>query len=343
MIRTVLVAVDASDHAKAAVDLGADIAGKYDAELVLLHVVFGGETPDDLYAEAEKKFDAAMQDGSWSSTHQHWVREHQIKEFAGGMILDAAKERAQKIGARRIQTINDYGSTVERIMEHAETLPADMIVMGARGTGELKNLFIGSASYAVLHHAPCTAVAVHHGGGAPELQAVNRIFVPVDGSEHAEKAVALAGEIAGKAGATLILGHVLMRHAQAKTLSNLVNVSQLSEESRTSLNRAQNPQPGYPPVSDTLTLPEFTKALKEIGTLVLERARKKAVENGAQNIETRLLDGEPAKAIVEAAREEKADLIAMGTRGLGQLKRLFVGSVSYKVSHSAPCTTMVVR
>lgn len=343
MIRTVLVAVDASEHAKAAVDLGAGIASACDADLVLLHVVFGGPTPNDLYGKAEQQLDAAMEAGTWQSEHDHWGREHQIQEFAGSIILDEAKERATARGAQRVKAINDYGSTVERILEHAEILSADMIVMGARGTGALQNLFIGSTSHGVLHNAPCTAIAVHHTGGAQDLAAVKRIVVPVDGSEHADKAVALAGELAGKAGAALSLVHVLMRHAPARELEALVDPKKLSEEARETLSRAHRREPGRPTLSDSLSLPELESALKEIGGIILEDAKRNAQDSGAGEIETKLLDGDAAQAIIGTARQQKADLIAMGTRGLGQIKQLFVGSVSYKVTHSAPCTTMMVR
>ncbi|MCP4878263.1 MAG: universal stress protein, partial [Gammaproteobacteria bacterium] len=43
------------------------------------------------------------------------------------------------------------------------------------------------------------------------------------------------------------------------------------------------------------------------------------------------------------AKSEQADLITMGSRGLGGAEGLLSGSVSYKVNHSAPCNCLVVR
>jgi len=51
---------------------------------------------------------------------------------------------------------------------------------------------------------------------------------------------------------------------------------------------------------------------------------------------------DPAKRIVEAAHEG-ADPIVMGSRGLSDLKGLFQGSVSHKVSSRAPCTCLMVK
>ncbi len=66
---------------------------------------------------------------------------------------------------------------------------------------------------------------------------------------------------------------------------------------------------------------------------------------GAQGvrIESRIEVGEPAETIVRVAREERFDLIAMGTRGLSGFTRLMVGSVLEKVIHDAPCPVLAVR
>ena len=56
-----------------------------------------------------------------------------------------------------------------------------------------------------------------------------------------------------------------------------------------------------------------------------------------------LLEGAPAEAILQAARAEKADLIVMGTRGLGALGSLFLGSQSQRVVAEAPCPVLLVR
>ena len=53
--------------------------------------------------------------------------------------------------------------------------------------------------------------------------------------------------------------------------------------------------------------------------------------------------GDAAAAILEVAEEEKADLIVIGSRGLGRLKSLLMGSVSQKVAQLAGCTCMTVR
>lgn len=54
-------------------------------------------------------------------------------------------------------------------------------------------------------------------------------------------------------------------------------------------------------------------------------------------------EGEPPQVILNAAREKKADLIALGTRGRKGLKRLIMGSVTARVVVEAPCEVLVVK
>lgn len=59
--------------------------------------------------------------------------------------------------------------------------------------------------------------------------------------------------------------------------------------------------------------------------------------------EVRVLAGDPARLIVDAAAAEGADLVITGCRGLGWTKRLVFGSVSSAVLNDAPCPVLVVR
>ena len=53
--------------------------------------------------------------------------------------------------------------------------------------------------------------------------------------------------------------------------------------------------------------------------------------------------GDPAAEIIEIAEKEMADLIVIGSRGLGTIKGVFMGSVSQKVAHHSSCPVMIVK
>jgi nucleotide-binding universal stress UspA family protein len=68
-----------------------------------------------------------------------------------------------------------------------------------------------------------------------------------------------------------------------------------------------------------------------------------ALEAPGRIVETRLAEGRPASVIVEEARESRADLIIVGSRGLGRLRSMVLGSVSAEVVDHAPCPVLVAR
>lgn len=55
------------------------------------------------------------------------------------------------------------------------------------------------------------------------------------------------------------------------------------------------------------------------------------------------MSGKPGEAIIEAAVEENADMIVVGTRGLGKVKRTFLGSVSDYCVHHSPVPVLVCK
>lgn len=55
------------------------------------------------------------------------------------------------------------------------------------------------------------------------------------------------------------------------------------------------------------------------------------------------MDGDPAGNIIAAAEHEKAELVVMGRRGLGNVAGLVMGSISHKVAHLAECTCLTVK
>ena len=82
--------------------------------------------------------------------------------------------------------------------------------------------------------------------------------------------------------------------------------------------------------------------LREIAETVLAREARKAQERGLE-VDWGAREGDPAEVLLEAAAETGADLIVIGNKGMGGVKRFVMGSVPNKVSHHAPCSVMVVR
>lgn len=77
-------------------------------------------------------------------------------------------------------------------------------------------------------------------------------------------------------------------------------------------------------------------------TKILERCKEIAKKSGI-NINTVLVEGDPASKIIGYSEMEKFDIIIMGSRGMGKFKEVIIGSVSNKVLHHAKCSVMLVR
>jgi nucleotide-binding universal stress UspA family protein len=101
------------------------------------------------------------------------------------------------------------------------------------------------------------------------------------------------------------------------------------------------------PVSDAFAPePEITSAIhdqqvKASRTLVQRAVR--TLRDIGMPAESRVVNGDPREQIVDLARNERADLIVVGSRGRTGLTKLVLGSVSSHVVTHAPCTVVVVK
>lgn len=267
-------------------------------------------------------------------------------EYLGDVILDEAASAARDQGAGKIDTELDYGAIDERILYWQKHVGADLVVMGSRGLSEAQGLLLGSVSHAVHHQCRCSCVTVkQREGGSPDaFSGISTIVVAVDGSDHAYTALDVASDLASKYGAELSIVHVLLKSATVKKLLEMVDPERLSEDTRQYIHGRQVHHGSTWALDYGLASTKPAKELfTEVGNLVLARARKNAERKGVTQVSTHLDEGDPATQIIERANKDRADLIVLGDRGLGEIKGMLVGSVSNKVQHLAPCTSISVK
>lgn len=140
---------------------------------------------------------------------------------------------------------------------------------------------------------------------------MERILVPVDGSDASARAAAWASAYAARTAATLLLLHV-HQPAGGETLAmSSLSAAEIDESTR------------------RIAAPAFAMACAEIADDV--------------GVDTLVSLGDPADEIVALARREGASLIVMGSRGLSPVRELLLGSVSEKVLRHAHCAVTIVR
>lgn len=90
---------------------------------------------------------------------------------------------------------------------------------------------------------------------------------------------------------------------------------------------------------------QIGKSIRLAAQDVIKRAMAKlnGIEDKTLKISTEIIEGTPRQVIVDEAEDWHADLIVMGSRGLGAWNRLLLGSVSSGVLHHAGCSVEIVR
>ncbi|MDQ5819607.1 MAG: universal stress protein [Actinomycetota bacterium] len=139
-----------------------------------------------------------------------------------------------------------------------------------------------------------------------------KILLATDGSEQAELAARTATDLAGKTSSELHVVHVPVLPPEALHVPLILGTAALEELERRGRAR----------------LDELVGRLEASGGAV-----------GGAHFRV----GSPAAEIVAQAEELGAGLVVLGSRGLGAMRRVLMGSVSDSVVRHAPCPTLVVR
>jgi nucleotide-binding universal stress UspA family protein len=145
---------------------------------------------------------------------------------------------------------------------------------------------------------------------------IQHILAPVDGSSHSKKALEFACDLASKFNARISIIHVVDSSAGEQTLVM---------------------------GSSHMTIPAPREEILKTGKSVIDAAADIASKAGCVVEQTDVLSGSVANNILDYADEHSVDTIVMGSRGLGNVAGLLLGSISHKVSHLAKCTCITVR
>ena len=137
MLKNILVATDASPASNRAINLAADMAGKYGATLHLLYAVREMQLPPELKKMAEvEKIAGARSD---------------VLDFVGNKILGEAEIHDTKKGAGIVKLALEHGDPATVILRYAKRRKVDLIVLGTRGLGQVKSTLMGSVSRKVTN------------------------------------------------------------------------------------------------------------------------------------------------------------------------------------------------
>ena len=170
---------------------------------------------------------------------------------------------------------------------------------------------------------------------------MERIMVALDGSEHSDKALDLASDIAAQSGAELVLLHVISDKPLSDAERHMAEV-EFPDEIVAGLDATGIDAGGDPQTRAQRMLQRYADVARgfreAMGQRLISRSRTRARDRGVRSVQTVLEDGDPASTIIRLAKGLHVDMLFLGSRGLGGAKSLLMGSVSHKVAHLAECT-----
>ncbi len=222
-------------------------------------------------------------------------------------VLDVEVKSIEKVGGTVARSHLRMGDAAQEIVDLADELKAGLIAVGSRGTSRIKRALMGSVSDSVVRHAHCPVLVARW----KPLIVPARILVATDGSEEATLAAKTAAELAQMGYSELHLVSIADAYSSHPTVNGPGSVENLPQ-------RAQD------------VLDDQVKEIEQSGGEVAGK-------------HVWVSQRHPADGIVQVAEETGADLVVMGSRGLGGIRRAFMGSVSDSVVRHAHCPVLVVR
>ena len=236
----------------------------------------------------------------------------------------ARSENAAVVERLKSQGLNSTGLVLEgdpahEILEHMTNDPHDLVIIGSRGQGAFKSFLLGSVVRKVLSHAPCSVlVARHYNDMTPEASKTElqsreklRVLVGFDGSNGSQACLDWLNQY----------GHDIFDSACAVCAEPLISM---------------------PAGLDPMDIPDYYRFDKDRSLSVAQKGAE-ALKDLAPNVTAHADLGPAPTVLMETALDDKTDLIVMGAKRHGAIERFLLGSVSYEVATSAPCSVLVVR
>lgn len=289
-IKTILAATDLSAPARHAAARSARLARDTGAQLRLLHVMNQGAI-DDLRALLGARTGAVER-----------------------QLVDAAREDLARLAAGIGEPFGiapgihlAAGSVIAGILDHADAIDADLLVLGARGESFMRHQLLGSTAERLLRKTRRPMLVVKQ----TPIDSYRRVLVPVDFSPWSRAGVALARAVAP--GAELVLMHAFDVPFEGK-----LRMAGVEEQ----------------------TIARYRIAAQEEA---LKRLRQLGAEAGLDpnRIPYVILQGDASRRIIAQEQEQDCDLIVLGKHGRNILEETLLGSVTKHVLAESNCDVVV--
>ncbi len=230
-------------------------------------------------------------------------------EFRSAM-MDAGRkllERAAAIvppGVTTVRKVNEIGSPAQVIIDSAQAVSADLVVVGARGRSRVAETVLGSVSHRVLSHASRPTL-IAKGAARP----IQRVLVAVEGRDDAERII------------QWLTRHRFVGPVEICVLNVVVPI-------------------GVDSPYDAMGAKAWWEGAENYAEEFVKETASKLLDSG-YTVSTKVAVGNPAALIEEQARA--TDLVVAASHGRKGIERFLLGSVSHAIVHDASCPVLVIR
>jgi nucleotide-binding universal stress UspA family protein len=238
-------------------------------------------------------------------------------------IFEKSRRRLPPEKRFDVRTLATSDGARQGLLMAAESSSAELIVIGARGTGPLKQSTLGSVARHVIDHATAPVMIVR--GLLAQNPGPIHVLLASDRAESSRNASDLLSQFSWPPGSTGRTITVLEPQAQGPLPEWLIE--ELEDQQLKSLGMGTFAR------DEAEEAQTWEQRLQWHGTLP-------AIFQGHDPIVT---TGHAAEEILKAIREHQIDLAIVGATRMSRMRRLLLGSTSAQVIAHAPCSVMVVR
>ncbi len=245
------------------------------------------------------------------------------------ILREGADKLKAKFGTDKVIEEFYEGMAVDHILDRAQSWKADLIVIGAHGTGGYNDGSLGSICLKVMTHAPCSlrivqalsSASLEKKLSAHKSLVTSRLLLGIDHSIRSK----------------LIVDSVLSRPwAQDTTVQVLTVIEERLVADRSRFFHAPEISQG----KKVIYAAEKTEAEK----MVKEVAEKLDNKFGKGKVTSHVLEGNARSLILQIAQDWPADLIVLGAHGQDKsIMEHFLGSVARAVVENAMCSVEIIR
>lgn len=244
--------------------------------------------------------------------------------------IDSVLENTQEIltdgPGPQVKVLKIFGANpAEQINKYATERQIDLIAMGAQGLRSTLGILLGGTAQQVVEYASCPVLIVRS-----ETHRLQRVLLVTDGSVYSQQAGEFLGRFRLPEGARIDVCHVMPPVLVPDRVSEVFE--------RVGSERLVETPPEV--------LEQLNRQIDEDeqrGKTILSAATRALQKSSAPVSEGVLLRGDAATEILQYVHDNNIDLIVAGGRGLSQVEGWWLGSVSRKLVHYAPCSVMIVR